>query len=297
MRKFIAACFAVFIISGAAATTIDKEEVNIDLADSEVDVEMEVSELTANRFSYLVNYPVESLNVNINGEKVECEVEKLQIGSEISCERPKRDNFSVSMHFKISDIVTSRQETQFFEYTRNFDRPTEKFRLRVFLPTGGRLVEEDDVSTSVISPSADDISSDGQKIFVEWNMDPDLGGEPVNFQIAYNQQPSSNINLYQGAALALTAAILSLLGYFLYRRLNQEDIENTYSDLEDDEIEVLEVLRENDGSMLQKEVVDTLDYSKAKISGVVSNLVEEDILLKEKEGRSNRLSISKGYRS
>jgi len=127
-------------------------------------------------------------------------------------------------------------------------------------------------------------------------MDPDLGGEAVNFQIAYDKI-SAPINLHQGIALALTAAIASLAGYFAYRRFNRENIENIYEELESDEIEVLEILRENDGSMLQKDVVEELDYSKAKVSGTVSELVDKDVLIKEKEGRSNMLSIYKGYRS
>ncbi len=294
MRKFIAACFAVFMVSSAAATTIQNEDVLIDLADQSVEVDMTVSDLTANRFTYLVNYPIDDVEVAIDGATADCEVTRLQIGSEISCEPPPEESFNVQMGFKVSDTVTERQDIRLFEYTQNFYRRTEEFSLRVLLPRGAGLPDEENVSMSVIEPPGANTNSDGQRIFVEWETEPSLG-ETVNFQIAY-ERFSTPINLYEGVALATVAALVALTGYFSFRRMRQEDIENVYGDLGHDEVEVLELLRDNDGTMLQKDIVGELDYSKAKVSGIVSNLVENEVVVKEKEGRSNRLSISRSYR-
>lgn len=295
MRKFITACFAVFLISSVSATTIHSEDVLIDLADQSVEVDLAVSDLTADRFTYLFNYPIEDVDVNIDGETADCKVNHLQIGSEISCDPPEEDKFNVHMEFSALGMMTERQEVRLFEYTQSFYRRTENFTLRVLLPRGSGLPNDENVSMSVIEPSGANTNSDGQRIFVEWKLDPSLGDPPVNFQIAY-ERFSTPINIYEGAGLALLAAVMSLAGYFFYRRMKQEDIENVYSELEGDEIEVLELLRENEGDMLQKDVVEELDYSKAKISGTVSGLVEEEVLVKEKAGRSNKLSISRGYR-
>jgi uncharacterized membrane protein len=59
---------------------------------------------------------------------------------------------------------------------------------------------------------------------------------------------------------------------------------------------VLDTVRENDNSMLQKDIVDESEYSKAKISSVISELEEKGIVKKSKEGRSNKISISRKYR-
>lgn len=295
MRKFIAACFVLFLVSGAASTTVENEEVRIDLATSEVEVDLRVGELTSERLSYLTNYPVEDVEAEVNGSRIPCEVSQLQIGSEIRCDPPRSSNFTVHMEYQARELVSHRQRISIFRYTHNFYRPTEEFRLRVVLPKGAGLLNDRNVSAPVISPGGAETGSNGRRIFVEWRMQPELG-ETVNFQVAY-QSFSADITPLQALLLALAAAALALVGYFGYRRMQMEDIENVYEELGEDEIQVVELLRENDGSMLQKDVVRELDYSKAKISGIVSGLVEKDVVQKEKEGRSNRLAIAKNYRA
>lgn len=295
MRKFIAACFVLFLVSSAAATTIKNEEVRIDLASSEVEVTLEVGELTSESLSYLTNYPVSNVEASVNGTEIPCEVDSMQVGSEIRCSPPVEDNFTVDMEFKAGELILSRQETEIFRYTQNFYRPTDHFRLRVVLPKGAGLLEDRNVTSTVISPPDAETGSNGRRIFVEWETEPGLG-ETMTFQVAY-QSFSTRISPIQAAVLAVTAALIALGAYFGYRRLQMEDIENVYGELDQDEIEVLDLLRENDGSMLQKDVVEQMDYSKAKISGIVSGLVDEEVLVKEKEGRSNRLAIAKNYRA
>lgn len=294
MRKFIAAFFVLSLVSVAAATSIENEEVEVDLATSTVSVELEVEELTTGSLSYFTSYPVEEINAEIDGSETECQTKSLQIGSEITCEAPLKRNFTAHLEFQAFDLVDSRQRISKFQYTQNFYRPTENFRLSVILPKGAGLLNEDNSSIAVISPSNANTGSNGRRIFVEWKRKPELG-ETVNFQVAY-ENFSSPISLEQGLVIALVAAVILVTGRYTYLRMNREDIENVYGELEQDEIEVLELLRQNDGEMLQKDVVDILNYSKAKVSGIVSNLVDKNIVVKEKEGRSNKLSITRRYR-
>ncbi|MFB6190147.1 MAG: helix-turn-helix transcriptional regulator [Candidatus Nanohaloarchaea archaeon] len=295
MRKFIAACFVLFLVSSAAATTIRNEEVRVDLASSEVEVTLEVGELTSESLSYLTNYPVSNVRASVNGTEIPCQVDSLQVGSEIRCDPPVEDNFTVRMEFQARELILSRQETDTFQYTHTFYRPTNHFRLRVVLPKGAGLLEDRNVTSAVISPPGAETGSNGRRIFVEWKLEPDLG-DTMTFQVAY-QSFSTRISALQAAALAVTAALIALGAYFGYRRLQMEDIENVYGELETDEKKVIDILRENNGSMLQKDVVEQMDYSKAKVSGTVSGLVEKEVIVKEKEGRSNRLAIARNYRT
>jgi len=54
-------------------------------------------------------------------------------------------------------------------------------------------------------------------------------------------------------------------------------------------------LKDENGSMLQKDIVNESEYSKAKISGVVSSLDEKGLITKKKEGRSNRIKIKDNF--
>jgi uncharacterized membrane protein len=67
-------------------------------------------------------------------------------------------------------------------------------------------------------------------------------------------------------------------------------------ELGSDERMVIELIQENGGKMLQKDIVEDSKYSKAKISGVIGSLEEDDIVSKEKEGRSNKILLKEKFR-
>ncbi|MFB6147685.1 MAG: hypothetical protein ABEJ66_02265, partial [Candidatus Nanohaloarchaea archaeon] len=167
MRKFIAAVFTVLLVSTAAATTIESEEVRVDLATGQVDVTLEVEQLTSEKLSYITNYPVSDVSASMNGSSIDCQVSPLQLGSEIRCEPPDRTNFTVKLGFQASQLVQRRKQTSIFRYTHTFYRPTGNYRLRVVLPKGAGLLDRSNVSTPVISPQGAETGSNGRRIYVE----------------------------------------------------------------------------------------------------------------------------------
>ncbi len=294
MRKLLAAALVVMFVCTAAATTVQKEKVKVDLSTSTVKVDMEIKDLTSNQFTYLTNYPARNIRANIDGSPVECSIEDRTIGSEITCEPPETESFDVNMTFNGAGFTDSLQDVKVFRYRQSFYRPTQNYSMKVILPRSSGILNDQNMSIPVVSPGNADIGSDGRRIFVRWRMNPGLG-DSTEFQVAY-EEFSSPVRPLQFVGIALLAFVMAVGAYLGYVRLNQESIENTYEELSEDGIEVVEILRENGGEMLQKDVVNTLDYSKSKISGIVSELEEKEIVVKEKEGRSNKLSISRYYR-
>lgn len=294
MRKLLLAASMLLLISTAAATTISKEKVTVDLASSEVTVEMHIAELTSSKFSYFTSYRISDFNAYSGDEKLDCEVQRTSIESQVSCDVPRHENLDIKMNYTASGLVNDEQTHNVFQYTQNFIRPTKNYTLRTILPEGSVLLDGENVSTPVVSPQNAEVGSNGRRITVEWRIDPQLG-DSMAFRILYEELSPRFKYAEIGLSLVLLI-LLSIIGYLGYIRLSRENIENVYSELSDDEIDVVELLRENDGSILQKDLVESLDYSKAKVSGIVSELVEKEVLLKEKEGRSNNLVISKKYR-
>ncbi len=296
MRKFIAAVFGLLLISSAAATTIQSEDIKIDLTTSRVHVEVDVEELTSSKFTYLTSYPVNDFEARSEGEPVNCEVNQLQIGSEIKCDTNETRNFMIFMNFTGSDFVTERQRGNIFRYSQSIFRPTKNYTLRVLLPEGTGILDQANVSTPVVSPGGAEISSNGRRIFVEWGQRPELG-ETLDFFVVYEEfsGPQTPDRQWMIAAGAI-AAVLVLGAYLLFIRLNRENISDVFEELSEDQQKVVDLLVEEDGEMLQKDLVEELDYSKAKVSGLVSELTDEGILVKQKKGRSNLLTISRSYR-
>ncbi len=295
MRKLLAALILVSLVSVAGATTIGSESTVIDLEDSSVKVQIKVDELTTQQFTYITSYEISNVQADSGGEILECSVNNLPVGSEILCEPPAENNFTVELSFQGDGLVSHQGETRIFRYSQSIYRPTNNYSLQVILPQGAGLLEEGNLSTPVVSPESGQVSSNGRRIFVTWKQNPQLG-ENVRFQVVY-ERFSNGVNYLYYGFIAAGVLILLLIVYLFYRRWNRESIESVYGELSEDEIEVIEILRGNDGTMLQKDIVNETLYSKAKISGIVSSLVENDIITKEKEGRSNKLSISRQYYS
>jgi uncharacterized membrane protein len=291
---------AVILAGGVSATTITSEEVTIDLEDSKVSAEVEVEELTSSNFIYTTNTDVSDLNASMDGRELECLTEDTPLGSQVECEVDRERNFTVSMEFRSEDLVTDQGATKVFNFQQLVLRPTESYSLEVVLPRGAALEDRENSTQQVISPLDYETMSNGRRISVQWDMQPQLG-ETLSFYILYHDfntaPPDSGSEAAVLKVLGILAGLVTAIAaiFVLHRRMSREEISSIYSDLSEDEKEVIDLIRENDGEYLQKDLVDDLDYSKAKISDIVSGLVESEVIEKSKEGRSNKLSISKKY--
>lgn len=294
MRKFFVALTAIFLISGAAATTIESESLVLDLEESTAEATVEVGDLTSSQFTYITSADVNSAQAYTNGEQMNCSIETLALGNEIRCDTDLRDNFTVHINYTFDGLVENGGTEKTFRYSHPIYRPTDDFRLRVKLPQGAGLTEFNG-SQPVISPQDGQTGSDGRRIFVEWEKKPRIG-DTLSFKISYRDYNNEGTDYLRIAGFLFLISTLLGLGYLYWRRLTMESLETVYGDISEDERDVIELLKDNEGEMLQKDVVNETDYSKAKISGVVSDLVDKGIVEKEKEGRSNKLRIAGKYR-
>lgn len=293
LRKWLVAALVLATVFSATATTITSQNVTVDIEESSVVNRISVSDLTSTNFTYSSSHPVRDLNVAVNGQEKNCALNEGAVGGEISCGVDQKSNFTVEMNYSTAGIVSVIGGSQIFSYTESVVIPTDVLNVKVFLPQGSGVVDPQNSSRPVITPQHGTTSSDGRKIFVEWNQEPGLG-ETIEFHVVYRTL-SAEDNLKRILAIGAGFAVLLLAGYLGVRYFIRQEVESLYDELEEDEIEVVETLVENEGSMLQKDLVDESGYSKAKVSGTVSSLVEKEILEKEKEGRSNKLSISSRF--
>lgn len=293
MRKTLAVLLLIIMVSGVSATTIESETLNLDLERSEASAEIAVEELTSSSFTYITSADVESVSASSQGRNLSCEAETLALGDEIVCDTDLRKNFTVNIEYSFSGLVENQGANKIFRYSHPIYRPTNKFNLIVELPEGSVKAEN---RQDAIAPDDGRERTDGRTIFVEWNKSPQTG-DTLNFQIKYETlEPSTDYMEIVGFILVLIA--LSGMGYGAYiysKKSNRENVRDSFSDLSDDEKDIIELLIDNEGEMLQKDIVDLSNYSKAKISGLVSQLEDKKLVVKEKEGRSNKLRISDKY--
>lgn len=285
----------LLVLAGAVSGTVGHEEVEVDLEDNSMNIDLHINELTASQLTYVTSYPVEDLESSINREDADCSVEDLQIGAEISCNTNFTEDFNASFSFETEGLTSHQGRIEKFQYTRAFRVPTDNYTLRVILPKSSTIVNDENLSQPAISPGSGEVETDGRRIYVEWRLNPTIGGEPNNFHVLYSYSDNTSQIVLYIVAIGLLLGLMAS-GYVLWQRVSRQSIDTIYPELGEDEIDVLKVIESNGGEMLQKDVVSESEYSKAKISGVVSGLVEKEVLVKEKEGRSNKLSISQRFK-
>ena len=290
MRKSLIILGLIAFTALGSATSIASENVTVDLEDSTVEKEIMFEEISSSRMTYIVTHnPVDDYYVEINEQEANCDFTNLEPGGEISCETDSYENVSVMIRYSTSGLINFQGESNVFSYTQNIYRPTDTHRMKVLLPEGTALIDQETASIPVIDPEFGEVGSEGRRIHVEWEQEPGITGPPLSFQIVYEDLNTD----YRNAVIAIVIIILSAgFARFYQRYRSGTEASNLMDSLTEDQKLVVEMLKENEGSMLQKDVVDNSEYSKAKISGLVSELVELELVEKEKEGRSNRVTLT-----
>lgn len=279
----------ILLTSTASATSIQSEDITIDLADNSITIESDIESITTSRYSYVTSVPVSSVEGTMNGEPIECTVSEFQIGSDIQCEAPQKENVTVKLDFTATNLVEKRNGYSLFQYSHSVYRPTDNYMLTVILPENSKIADGTNRSEETVIPTSAEIDDSGSRKTITWDMQPRLG-QVLSFRTIYEENSAQNNaeNSFPYTLLALIILAGLIAAYILSQGEEEETVE-----LESDEQKVVDIIKENDGEMLQKDVVSESEYSKAKISGVVSSLVEKEVLTKEKEGRSNKLVLKK----
>lgn len=285
---------AIAMINTAGATELSSEKDVIELGDTtKVTLHQNYTEITSKQISTLV--PSSHQPSNVRGELHEGSVECNYIDNknEIICNPEElRNNYSITIKYNTPDPTQLKRGYREFSHTHRILTPTEEYSLKVLLPEGYGLIKSKDAEA--LMPDAE-TSSEGRKIHIKWEETDISLGDSLEFTARY--QELNVLNIFPGyTAIALTV-VLILIAVAIALRLRSSEKEETISSilpiLKEDEREVLMYMVENEGECEQKDLVENLDYSKAKISRLVKNLQERNLIEKIKEGRKNRLTLKR----
>ncbi len=220
----------------------------------------------------------------------------------------KSCNFTVG--FTLQDAVTSSSaDVQVYSRTMNAPGKPKSLVYELHLPAGAfiRSTETD----PAIVPIQTAISTDGEHIVLRWSrINPQL---PEQYVIRYMTTEPNHI----GIAMLLTefsewivwvlmgiALVIGILvGLFLPKKLGKSSSKSVVlteqssaktvpsSLLSSDEILIIKALR--DKPLDQKELGKQLNWSKSKVSAIMSGLERKEIIKREKLGRKFKAELLK----
>lgn len=285
-----------------SATTINGKSIDIQLGDvSNVTVKIDYRKITTNKITYETSYPAFGLRAKGAGKNIRCSVNQNQIGTEFKCMALNKTNYTLTLDYKAKELFNRYKDYYKFSIREDIIHATDRFSLKVNLPSGmGILKEEKNVSA--INPNYGEVGGTGRKNFVIWDKENVKLGESLFFSLYFEKlyDPGSNGDnggLFPELSMSLLIIIgaigLSMFsfGYIYFGKIKNEGKE--ISALTKDEENALKTIIDSDGKIKQKELVSNLDYSKAKISKIVKELNNRNIISKKKKGRENVLQLEK----
>ena len=134
--------------------------------------------------------------------------------------------------------------------------------------------------------------------------DPDTDGDGLRdgLELQWGTDPADGATVVKLSAGALVFGVGLLAGWLLLKRRQRDagaaepesetaEPETTDEPLLTDEQRVIQLLEENDGRMKQAAIVDETEWSKAKVSRLLSDMVDEGKIKKLSIGRENIIHL------
>lgn len=294
-RATLLLLFLLILLPLGTATEIGEERLTFDLGEEQtVEVERTYEEITTDRVSFLVpsRYAPEQMVARDAIGRLECQVNTLPIGKEILCTPRTLTNYTVTFAFTGSFVEQVNGERR-FSYVKRVLSPTRAVDVQVVLPEGYGVVDRADA----ITPTDGETRTEGRRIFVQWESSNVSLGDTVPYGVSYESlgvlESIIPDDLLVGVLLVLVVILAALAYYFRTHRAQPDTIAAIFPVLKEDEQDVLRFIIDNDGEVEQRAIVTGLPYSKAKISKMVSNLADRELIEKEKQGRVNVVTLSK----
>lgn len=213
------------------------------------------------------------LNTNIVNNKLTINFEELEKGK--------------SIFFKITyftdESITFANSNSLFSYAFMPHSRIKDFRFTVFLPLKATIITKNGIS--LISPEGE-ITSDGERIVLKYKTSLEKEEEFSSF-VAYRLERD-----YRNYFLFVFGIIFGgLLTWYLLSRKNKKIIKKKTTEmLEEDEQYVYDFVYEKDGIM-QTEIIEKTNFSKAKVSKILRNLEKKRIIRKEPYKKTNKVFI------
>lgn len=117
----------------------------------------------------------------------------------------------------------------------------------------------------------------------------------INFEIndIYNNTDKSNGTFIFGVILVIVLIVVSLIFLKIKKKTIRQDVNEEIEIVDSDINAVIDLLKKNNGRLMQKEIRKSFPLSEAKISLMITELESMNKIKKIKRGRSNIIILKK----
>lgn len=246
---------------------------------------------SVDRSDFFVLAKITGIEVKADDSFIDCLTTAKDIGTSIVCEKIEARN--ITYRFRALGLVSDLQGLNRFEYRFSVLQLVDNFTVTVKLPPGAGLVERsrlEDTGFRPFEPAWGRPDSDGRTIFVTWKQSSPLLGSDLDIKVIYENVLENQL-LPLFIIGALTLAFFSVL-LFMRRRPMQDILPI----LTDSERKIMEILLREKKPVDQRTIVKETDFSKPKVSRIISDLEIRGLVTRSRKGRTNVIAIAEKVR-
>jgi len=289
MKAYLLA--AVFLFASIGHASLTNWDVDISVNDdgsSDWKVVLTYNE-TVQQSDYFILSRISDAQIFANNQTASCRVTQ-DIGTSIVCTTPAAQ---YTYRFRADRLVDNLQNFKAFRYPFSVTSNVDRISIVVKMPLAAVLAEQEKLSGTGLrsfEPQSGAEGSDGRRIFISWVFDNPTLGQTINISVIY--ELISGFEQFAVFAVILAAVVIGfiLAIVFVFRRRTIRDM---LPILNDGERKAMEILLREKGEVDQRIIVKETDFSKAKVSRIIGDLVDRGLVEKIIKGRKNLIKLKK----
>lgn len=157
-------------------------------------------------------------------------------------------------------------------------------------------VDYSTMTSNAVFPRPTRLETDGQRLSIIWERQELQKGEDMSIFVSFTQQPSYTYFIFGAViVLVIAGAVLALILRKPKVRIVEKEIVKTEIEkhLKEDEAQVVNILKQREGQVEQGTLRVITGFSKAKLSGLLKELEDRNVIYKEKRGKKNLVFLRK----
>jgi uncharacterized membrane protein len=210
------------------------------------------------------------------------------------------ETYVFSIEYRIDAVIYLVQEPVEY-YGLDFEvihpRNTDLFELEISLPAEGGLLAQS--PPEPVYPNPLRIVEEDNVVKIYWELENKDFGDDNVFLVRFVLQAIDNPNgsnlkpLFYILTLLAGIALGSLILFLVYRlKVKPSESQLVSSLLTKTEQEVIRAINQDSGVSTQRRICEKTGYSKSKVSQILLKLEQRNVLVRERWGRTNKVTIT-----
>lgn len=257
---------------------------------------------------FFVSGDIYGLSISDDAKELNYTVKKSRWNTkeiEIYLQKPLKryDIVELTIRYARDDLVRIRGNELEFTSELAASEEIKKLRMSVKIPQGysisNKFSQNNSGFVEIIKPAAQ-IKTDSDSVFVQWDTNDVKAGEKMRFSLLLERiRPQRHIieKSVINEGIVFILLILGIgIGYiasnYVHKKHVAQEQEHILSVLDENEQIVIRELINSENPLTQRELRRITGFSKAKLSRIISNLAERNIIEKHHKGKTNEIILA-----